>query len=175
MDRRTRQRDGVVIVTKVAQQPERPGLSASNVAAAVEDSLRRLRTDHVDVYDAHQEDPDTELEESAARGHQVASVSRTRPETLPDGVSHSAGDATDQQFLQDLLSATDRVVLALSPRGPREGKAREFADLLIPIAAAAGVREVIGGAGFLRVAPGGPRGRHRGVPRGVSGRNPRAH
>lgn len=98
------------------------------------------------------------VEEAAGRGHQVVSVSRNRPEALSDGVDHSAGDATDQQFLQNLVSATEHVILALSPRGTMEGKVREVAELLIPIAAAAGVRVgVIGGAGSLRVSPEGPR------------------
>ncbi|MHA6624565.1 aldo/keto reductase [Pseudonocardia sichuanensis] len=58
-------RDQVVIATKVGSWPERPGLSARNIATAVEDSLRRLRTDRIDLYYAHRDDPDTAQEETA--------------------------------------------------------------------------------------------------------------
>lgn len=58
-------RDSVVVATKVGSWPERKGLSAKNIAEAVDDSLRRLRTDHVDLYYAHRDDPDTAQEETA--------------------------------------------------------------------------------------------------------------
>jgi aryl-alcohol dehydrogenase-like predicted oxidoreductase len=57
-------RDDVVIATKVGSLPARPGLSAANITAAVEDSLRRLRTDRIDLYYAHKDDPDTAQEET---------------------------------------------------------------------------------------------------------------
>lgn len=57
-------RDDVVIATKVGSWPERKGLSAKNIAAAADDSLRRLRTDHIDLYYAHRDD-DTPQEETA--------------------------------------------------------------------------------------------------------------
>jgi len=59
-------RDDMVIATKVGSWPERPGLSAANIAAAVEGSLRRLRTDRIDLYYAHRDDPDTPQEETVA-------------------------------------------------------------------------------------------------------------
>ena len=52
-------RDSVVVATKVGSWPERKGLSAENIAEAVDDSLRRLRTDHIDLYYAHRDDPET--------------------------------------------------------------------------------------------------------------------
>jgi aryl-alcohol dehydrogenase-like predicted oxidoreductase len=59
-------RDDMVIATKVGSWPERPGLSAKNIAEAAQDSLRRLRTDRIDLYYAHKDDPDTPLEETVA-------------------------------------------------------------------------------------------------------------
>ncbi len=57
-------REDVVVATKVGSLPSRPGLSAANIAAAVEDSLRRLQTDHIDLYWAHKDDPETPQEET---------------------------------------------------------------------------------------------------------------
>lgn len=59
-------RDDMVIATKVGSWPERPGLSAANIEAAVHGSLRRLRTDRIDLYYAHRDDPDTPLAETVA-------------------------------------------------------------------------------------------------------------
>jgi aryl-alcohol dehydrogenase-like predicted oxidoreductase len=56
-------RDDVVVATKVGLWDGRPGLSAKNIQAAAEDSLRRLKTDHIDLYYAHRDDPDTPLVE----------------------------------------------------------------------------------------------------------------
>ena len=61
-------RDEVVIATKVAGRMGSPliqaGLSKRHIAWAIEQSLRRLGTDWVDVYIAHNEDPHTPLEET---------------------------------------------------------------------------------------------------------------
>jgi aryl-alcohol dehydrogenase-like predicted oxidoreductase len=57
-------RDDIVIATKVGVWKERPGLSAKNIAAAAEDSLRRLQTDHIDLYYAHRDDEEAPIEET---------------------------------------------------------------------------------------------------------------
>jgi aryl-alcohol dehydrogenase (NADP+) len=57
-------RDDVVIATKVGGWDRRPGLGANNIRAAVEDSLRRLGIDHIDLYYAHRDDESTPLEET---------------------------------------------------------------------------------------------------------------
>jgi aryl-alcohol dehydrogenase-like predicted oxidoreductase len=59
-------RDDVVLATKVGSLASRKGLSGANIAAAVDDSLRRLQTDRIDLYWAHQDDPDTPQEETLA-------------------------------------------------------------------------------------------------------------
>ena len=62
--RRSGKRDKVLIATKVAKLARRPGLSATNIALAVEDSLRRLQVDAIDLYQSHQDDPATPIEET---------------------------------------------------------------------------------------------------------------
>lgn len=61
-------RDRFVLATKcclrVGHGPNDEGLSRRHIMKAVEDSLRRLRTDYIDLYQAHRPDPDTPLEET---------------------------------------------------------------------------------------------------------------
>jgi aryl-alcohol dehydrogenase-like predicted oxidoreductase len=61
---RSGKRDKVLIATKVAKLARRPGLGAANIAMAVEDSLRRLQVDTIDLYQSHQDDPATPIEET---------------------------------------------------------------------------------------------------------------
>ena len=49
-------RSEIVIATKVAKLSTRPGLSPTNIERAVDDSLRALQTDYIDIYYAHEDD-----------------------------------------------------------------------------------------------------------------------
>lgn len=59
-------RDRIVLITKVGAPmgPERSGLSAARIMSAAEDSLRRLQTDHIDLYFSHYPDAQTPVEET---------------------------------------------------------------------------------------------------------------
>jgi aryl-alcohol dehydrogenase-like predicted oxidoreductase len=61
-------RDGVVLATKfgrpMGDDPNRQGTSRRWIMTAVEDSLRRLQTDHIDLYQIHRLDPATDIEET---------------------------------------------------------------------------------------------------------------
>ncbi len=58
----------VILATKVGwlMPPDGKGLSKAYIARAVEDSLRRLQTDYIDLYQSHVDDADTPLEETLA-------------------------------------------------------------------------------------------------------------
>ena len=54
--KRSGKRDKVVIATKVGKWAEQPGLSPVNLQQAVDRSLKRLQTDYIDLYLAHEDD-----------------------------------------------------------------------------------------------------------------------
>src|ERR1700722_107218 len=66
--KRSKKRQQVIIATKVGSEmdPGRKGLSKNYILAAVEDSLQRLQTDYIDLYQSHVDDADTPLEETLA-------------------------------------------------------------------------------------------------------------
>jgi aryl-alcohol dehydrogenase-like predicted oxidoreductase len=59
-------RDKVIIATKLGVEvvPGEQGLSKAYMQKAVERSLARLKTDYIDLYQAHKDDPETPIEET---------------------------------------------------------------------------------------------------------------
>lgn len=71
-------RDDIVLMTKVGLWEQRKGLSAANIAAAVEDSLNRLGTDYVDVLFAHIDDEAVPLEETLTAFDRLVRAGKVR-------------------------------------------------------------------------------------------------
>ena len=71
-------RADVVVATKVGKLSTRRGTSRAVVRAAIDDSLRRLGTDYVDLYYAHEDDQDTPLEETVAALGEVVAAGKAR-------------------------------------------------------------------------------------------------
>lgn len=71
-------RDKVLILTKVAMWPKQPGLSAANIEAAVEGSLKRLQTDYIDLYQSHQDDADTPIDETLEAFDRLVKAGKAR-------------------------------------------------------------------------------------------------
>ena len=71
-------RDDIVIATKVAKLATRPGLSRQNIIAACDDSLKRLQTDHIDLYYAHEDDATVPLEETLAAFTELRDAGKIR-------------------------------------------------------------------------------------------------
>ncbi|WP_420176072.1 aldo/keto reductase [Luteococcus sp. OSA5] len=58
-------REHLVLATKVSTHPQRKGLARQNILGAADDSLGRLRTDHIDLYYAHFDEEGRPIEEIA--------------------------------------------------------------------------------------------------------------
>jgi aryl-alcohol dehydrogenase-like predicted oxidoreductase len=73
-------RDSYVLATKLyfPVSPTDRGLSAAQVRKQLDLSLRRLRTDHVDLYQCHRYDPETPLEETMAALTEAVRQGKTR-------------------------------------------------------------------------------------------------
>lgn len=71
-------RNEVVIATKVGKMTTRLGLCRANIMAAIDDSLRRLGVDHIDLYYAHFDDRDTPLEETLEAFHDLVREGKVR-------------------------------------------------------------------------------------------------
>ena len=150
-------RDDVVLATKVSSLPSRKGLAAANIAAACDDSLRRLRTDRIDLYYAHKDDQDVAQEEyldafdALVRAGKVRAIAASNftAERLRSALEISAAGRAGR---------VRRAAAALQPGGAR--RVRDGA------AAAAGVRGPVVRA-LLRAREGLP---DRQVPRRRGGR-----
>jgi aryl-alcohol dehydrogenase-like predicted oxidoreductase len=59
-------RQSVVVATKVGMEmgPGQKGLAPAYIRSSVEDSLKRLQTDYIDLYQSHADDPETPLEQT---------------------------------------------------------------------------------------------------------------
>ena len=77
---RRRRREDMVIATKVGMQmaPDRKGLSAAYITRSVEDSLRRLQTDHIDLYFSHCDDSTVPLEETLGAYQKLIAAGKIR-------------------------------------------------------------------------------------------------
>lgn len=71
-------RSEIIIATKVSMLSTRSGLSRANIMAAVEDSLRRLQTEYIDLYYAHRDDADTPLEETLGAFDEIVKAGKVR-------------------------------------------------------------------------------------------------
>ncbi|WP_328720778.1 aldo/keto reductase [Streptomyces sp. NBC_00247] len=71
-------RADVVVATKVGAHPEYRGLATGNVRSAVEESLRRLDTDYIDLYYTHYDDESVPVEEIVTTLDQLVKEGKVR-------------------------------------------------------------------------------------------------
>jgi aryl-alcohol dehydrogenase-like predicted oxidoreductase len=73
-------RDKIVLATKVGMpmSDKETGLARERIMAAVDASLKRLKTDHIDLYQAHQDDPKVPLEETLTAFNDLIKAGKVR-------------------------------------------------------------------------------------------------
>lgn len=140
-------RDDVVIATKVGGWEKRRGLKAANIVAACEDSLRRLKTDYIDLYQSHRDDSDTPQDETREAYGRLIAAGKVRAigasNFTPDRLAAAlALPQPRYETLQPLYNLVDR----------------DFETALQPLC----VREKIGVIPYYTLAAGFLTGKYRG-------------
>jgi aryl-alcohol dehydrogenase-like predicted oxidoreductase len=96
-------RDELVIATKVGMSADLKGLSAGNVRAGAEASLKRLGIERIDLYYAHEDDPQTPLQETL----------EAFDELIEDGlIGHAAASNYSAERLRQALELSRREGIA---------------------------------------------------------------
>ena len=97
--------------------------------------------------------------EALTRGHQVVAVARDTSKLEPaEGLTIAQGDAFDPDFVAEVTKGADVVVVALHAVQADGSELKDRFQHFVDAAAAAGARlGIVGGAGSLLVAEGGPR------------------
>ncbi|MDN3355247.1 aldo/keto reductase [Actinomadura sp. DC4] len=158
-------RDDIVIATKVGMAPGLKNLTAETIRSAADASLERLGVDHIDLYYAHRDDPNTPVEETLAAFDALVRAGKVR---------YIAASNFDAPRLTQALKVSEREgfarYVALQPhynlvdRGAFEGDLSELCE-----------RENIGVMPYFGLAKGFLTGKYRpGGPEGDSPRSPRA-
>ena len=78
--KKTGKRDKVVVATKVGMEmaPDKKGLSPAYIKSAVEDSLKRLQTDYIDLYQSHTDDAATPLADTLGAYDKLIKAGKVR-------------------------------------------------------------------------------------------------
>lgn len=130
-------RDDLVIATKVGRHPARRGLSAPNIRAAADDSLRRLRTDRIDLYFTHFDDPSVPVEEimtaldelvTAGKVRHIA-VSNIEPDRLRASLEFSEREGTARYVA---IQPHYNLVSRDTYEGPRRDLAERYGLAAVP-------------------------------------------
>jgi aryl-alcohol dehydrogenase-like predicted oxidoreductase len=122
-------RADVVIATKVSQHPDFQGLTAANIKAAADASLRRLGTDYIDLYYTHFDKPEVPVEEIIGALDELVKAGKVR---------HIAASNISPERLRASLDFSDREGLAryvalqphynLVSRDTYEGELQDLAE-----------------------------------------------
>lgn len=139
-----KRRDSVVLMTKVGMWESRKGLSAANIEAALEDSLRRLQTDYVDVYFAHIDDADVPLEETLGAFSRLIEAGKVRA----IGASNYQADRLREALAISRAQGLPRYEV-VQPAYNLHARA-DFEDSLLPVIQSEG----LGAVSFFSLASG---------------------
>ncbi|NDG10184.1 MAG: aldo/keto reductase, partial [Actinobacteria bacterium] len=128
-------RSKMIIATKIAKLDTRPGLKPENIKAACDDSLRRLQTDYIDLYYAHQDDLDTPIEETLGAFSELINSGKVRyiaaSNFTPSRLQESL-DIAKQMGLHPYIASQDQYNLM----------DREYEKTLMPTLKANGLAQI---------------------------------
>jgi aryl-alcohol dehydrogenase-like predicted oxidoreductase len=132
--RRRGRRDDIVIATKVGEPvgPGREGLSRAHIVRSAEGSLKRLQTDHIDLYQSHVDDRATPLEETLEAYRLLVDSGKVRAIGASNYTASRLAEALETsdrtgapryRTLQTLYNLCDRADFdaELAPLSEREG------------------------------------------------------
>jgi aryl-alcohol dehydrogenase-like predicted oxidoreductase len=122
-------RDQIVLVTKVgaAPGPDGKGLSAKSIAAGVEASLRRLRTDRIDLYLSHRPDAATPIEETLGAYDALIRAGKVRAVGGSNSTAAGLREALDTAAAKKLPRyEVEQPEYNLCERGRFEGSLRDL-------------------------------------------------
>lgn len=95
--RERKARDRIVLATKchgkMGSHPNDQGLSRKHIIKACEDSLRRLQTDYIDLYQVHAFDPETPLEETLRALDDLVHAGKVRYIGCSNFLAHQLAEA----------------------------------------------------------------------------------
>ncbi|GAA0212812.1 aldo/keto reductase [Actinomadura nitritigenes] len=132
-----RNRDGIVVATKVGRHPDRRGLAPANIRAAADDSLRRLRTDRIDLYYTHFDDPSVPVGDimgtldelvRAGKVREIA-VSNIEPDRLEASLEFSEREGTARYAA---IQPHYNLVSRDTYEGPRRDLAERYGLACVP-------------------------------------------
>jgi len=125
----------MIVATKVAKLDTRPGLKPENIKAACDDSLRRLQTDYIDLYYAHQDDPDTPIEETLGAFDSLIKSGKVR---------YIAASNLTAERLQESLDTAKRLNLSsyIASQDQYNLMDREYESTLMPTLKANGLSQI---------------------------------
>jgi aryl-alcohol dehydrogenase-like predicted oxidoreductase len=91
----------VVIATKVGAEmgPERKGLKRAYILQSAEQSLQRLQTDYIDLYQSHRDDADTPVDETLAAYAELVAKGKVR--------AIGASNFTAERLMQSLQASRE--------------------------------------------------------------------
>ena len=125
----------MIIATKVAKLDTRPGLKPANIKAACDDSLRRLQTDYIDLYYAHQDDPDTPIEETLGAFDELIKSGKVR---------YIAASNFTAERLQESLDIAKKLNLSsyIASQDLYNLMDRDYEETLMPTLKANGIAQI---------------------------------
>ena len=146
-------RDKVIIATKlgIEMAPGKKGLSRQYMMQAVEDSLQRLQTDYIDLYQSHRDDPETPIEETLSAYADLIAAGKIR--------EIGASNFSAERLAESLKMGTEKGLPRYQSLQPHYSlvERQEFEGPLEDLC----LREKIGTIGYYSLASGFLTGKYR--------------